>query len=257
MLAERRIEEIMRRLRERKSLTVDAIAEEFGVSVDTVRRDFNRIAQNSRAKRTHGGILLPEERDTTLAEREQRNYREKAEIARAAATLVENHETIVVDAGSTTAIMIDHITAKDVTVVTYSVEIAYRALRRENLTVYMAGGLIRPSTGAAEGDDTIRMIQNLQASRGFIGANGLDIDHGMMTPNYHEAGVKRAILEICRFNVLLLDSSKFDRRALVRFGDINEIDLVITDSAIPQETYARLLEQVAEVRVVPIDTNGT
>lgn len=243
----------MRRLKERKSLTVDDIAGEFGVSVDTVRRDFNRLASRSRAQRTHGGIILPEEGDTTLAEREQRNYREKLAIAREAATLVEDHETIVIDAGSTMALLVDQITARNVTVVTYSVEIACRAIRKDNLTVFMAGGLIRPTTGGAVGEDTIRMIKGIRASRGFIAANGIDDNHELMTPNYHEAGVKQSIMEVCSVNVLLLDSSKFDRRSLVRFASIDDIDVVITDEGIHEEYNTELSKQVTELRVVPVN----
>lgn len=250
MLAEQRMEEIMRRLKERRTLTVDGVADEFGVSVDTVRRDFNRLASRSRAQRTHGGIILPEDRDTTLAEREKRNYREKSAIARAAANLVEDNETIVVDAGSTMALLIDEITAREVTVVTYSVEIACRAIRRENLTVFMAGGLIRPTTGGAVGEDTIRMIRGVRASRGFIAANAIDKDHELMTPNYHEAGVKQSIIDVCSINILLLDSSKFDRRSLVRFASIDEIDVLITDDGISAEYREELADHVSELRIV-------
>lgn len=251
MLAEERMEQIFRSLRGRGTLTVEETAEQFNVSADTVRRDFNRLAQNPAIRRTHGGILLDRhDRDSTLEERMLRASAEKRAIAYEAATLVEDYETIVIDAGSTTALMVDAITAREVTVITYSVEIAARAIRRDNLSVYIAGGAVRSSTASAVGEDTIRMIRSLQASRSFIGANGMSARHGLMTPNYHEASVKRALLEIGHVNILLADSSKCERRSLVRFGDLKQIDVLITDEGIADTFRRDAREIVGEVRVV-------
>ncbi|MCG8527961.1 MAG: DeoR/GlpR family DNA-binding transcription regulator, partial [Opitutales bacterium] len=133
---------------------------------------------------------------------------------------------------------------------TYSVEIAARAIRRDNLSVYIAGGAVRSSTASAVGDDTIRMIRSLQASRAFIGANGVGLQHGLMTPNYHEANVKRAIMEIAQVNILLLDSSKYERRSLARFGDLSQIGVLITDDGTPQTLRRSLESVVGELRIV-------
>lgn len=251
MLAEERLEEIVRRLRNRGTLAVDDVAQGLNVSHDTVRRDFNRLAGTRGIRRTHGGIFLEREAsDSTLAERALEAAEAKRAIARRAAELVHDSETIVVDAGTTTALMVDYIEARDVTLITYSVEIAARAIRRPNLTVYIAGGMVRASTGGAVGEDTLRMIRSLQASTAFIGANGFSVEHGLMTPNYHEAGVKRAIIEISSQRVLLVDSSKTDRRALARFGEIAEMDIVISDDALDREMVSELEEVVSEVLLV-------
>ena len=188
MLAEQRQGRILTRLRTAGTLTVEEVAEEYGVSSDTVRRDFKRLAQQPGVRRAHGGILLERtERDSTLAEREQRSFQEKLAIARAAAELVEPRETIALDAGSTTALMVDYITAPEVTIITCSVAIAARAFIRDNLTVFIAGGLIHSTTGSTVGDDALRMIRGLQASTAFLGANGFGRSSGLVTPNYHEA----------------------------------------------------------------------
>ena len=251
MLAEERLEEIARRLREHGTLTVDDVAQDFNVSLDTVRRDFNRLSGTRGIRRTHGGIILAKEApDSTLAERALEASAEKRAIARRAAELVSDSETIVVDAGTTTALMVDYISARDVTLITSSVEIAARAMRRPNLTVYIAGGLVRASTGSAVGDDTVRMIHSLHASTAFIGANGFSVEHGLMTPNYHEAGVKRAIIEISSRRVLLVDSNKADRRALARFGELAEMDVVISDNGLDRDLVATFEEVVREVFIV-------
>lgn len=251
MLAEERLEEIFRRLRNRGTLAVDDVAQEFNVSLDTVRRDFNRLAGTRGVRRTHGGIFLEKvAADSTLAERALEASTEKLAIARRAAQLVDDGETIVVDAGTTTGLMVEYIEARDVTLITSSVEIASRALRRANLTVYIAGGMVRGSTGSAVGDDTLRMIRSLHASTAFIGANGFSMAHGLMTPNYHEAGVKRAMIEISSRRVLLVDSSKAERRALARFGDLAEMDVVISDGGLDPDIAGELGEVVSEVLVV-------
>lgn len=251
MLAEERLEEIFRRLRNRGTLAVDDVAQEFGVSLDTVRRDFNRLAGTRGVRRTHGGIFLEKVApDSTLAERALEASTEKLAIARRAAQLVDDGETIIVDAGTTTGLMVEYIEARDVTLITSSVEVASRALRRPNLTVYIAGGMVRASTGSAVGDDTLRMIRSLHASTAFIGANGFSVAHGLMTPNYHEAGVKRAMIEISSRRVLLVDSSKAERRALARFGDLAEMDVVISDGGLDQDIAGELGAVAGEVLVV-------
>lgn len=233
MLAEQRLEEILRRLRMHGTLAVDDVAQDFRVSVDTVGRDFNRLAGREGIKRTHGGIFLEKrERDSTNAERELQASAEKRAIARAAAAMVHDDETIVVDAGTTTALMVDAIEAHDVTLITYSVDVASRALHNPNLTVYIAGGLVRPSTASAVGDDTVRMIRSLAASTAFVGANGMSLEHGVMTPNYHEAAVKRAIMDISQRRVLLADSTKTERRALARFAEITDFDVLVSDTGL-------------------------
>lgn len=251
MLAEERLEEILRRLRDRGTLAVDDVAQEFNVSLDTVRRDFNRLAGTRGIRRTHGGIFLEKVApDSTLAERALEASTEKLAIARRAAQLVDDGETIIVDAGTTTGLMVEYIEARDVTLITSSVEVASRALRRPNLTVYIAGGMVRASTGSAVGDDTLRMIRSLHASTAFIGANGFSVAHGLMTPNYHEAGVKRAMIEISSRRVLLVDSSKVERRALARFGELAEMDVVISDAGLDPDLAGELGEVVGEVLVV-------
>ena len=252
MFAEQRVEQILQRLHQRGTLTVDEVADEFGVSPDTIRRDFNRLSRQAAVRRTHGGILLQSgERETqSLTERAVRNPAEKLAIARAAAGLVEDHETIVIDAGSTTALMVDAISAQDVTVITYSVEIAWRALQRDNLKVYLAGGMVRASTAAAVGDDTLQVISRLSASRAFLGANGIHPTQGLMTPNYLEASVKRALMDISQQNVLLVDASKAGRSALVRFGEVRDIDLLITDSGMQESFLQELRPLVGSIRVV-------
>lgn len=251
MLAEERLTLIYHALQNRGTLTVEEIAAEYQVSADTVRRDFKRLSRDPSIRRTHGGLLLDRhERDSSLSERSSRAFAEKREIARVAASIVTDHETIVVDAGSTTALMIDQITARNVTLITYSVEIAARAIHRENLSVYIAGGAVRSSTASAVGEDTIRMIRSLQASRAFIGANGMSIRDGLMTPNYHEASVKRAILEISQQNILLADSSKCERRSLVRFGELSQIDVLVTDDAVPEDFLRGAGKIVDDIRIV-------
>lgn len=253
MLAEQRLHEIMTRLRAAGTLTVESVAREFGVSLDTVRRDFNRLASRPGVRRAHGGILLDRtERDSTLAEREQRSSREKLAIARAAAEMVEPRETIILDAGSTTALMVEYITAPEVTLITCSVAIAARAFVRENLTVFIMGGLVHSTTGSTVGDDALHMIRSMQASTAFLGANGFGLESGLVTPNYHEAGNKRAIMDVSRRRILLADSSKLGRHALARFGELREMDAIVTDAGIPDgelEALRRHLEQVITVEV--------
>lgn len=248
---------ILEELRRHERLAVEDAARLCGVSPDTIRRDFNRLAERQEVRRTHGGIVLPRVpadtvRDATLAERSRLAAPAKRAIAREAARLIGDNETIVIDGGSTTLEIVSAIEARDVTVITACLDIASRALARDNLNVYLVGGTVRRATAMAVGDETVRALRSLSASVAFLGASGFGREHGLMTTSPLEASVKRAILAIADRRVALVDSSKREHRALARFAGWSDIDLFITDDGITPEYAANLEREGVAVRRCPV-----
>jgi DeoR/GlpR family transcriptional regulator of sugar metabolism len=253
MMVEERHRAILDRLRLVRSLSVEEASELCRVSPDTIRRDFRRLAEQKAVRRTHGGILLAEEFafDSAIPDREVLHQAEKRRIGEYAATLVADGETIAIDAGTTAIEAIPFLGSKqNLTVLTYSLDVARAAVDSGALYCIMLGGLVRQNTYSAVGPDATAMLKRFQANTLFLAANAVSMDRGLMTPNRMEAEVKRGLIEISQRVVLLADSSKIGRRALVSFADTAEIDMLVTDSGAEQEQLRVLEELGIEVVVV-------
>ncbi len=240
-MVEERLDWIMARLRRENRVTVDEEVRSLGISADTARRDFDRLAAMNKAVRTHGGIVLPERDDgfvplTSLRTRSSELVDQKRRIAVAACDLLETGETVVVDAGSTMYHVARLLGEKPCTVLAYSLDIANAVLDFENVQLVFAGGIVRRETQCAVGEETVAMVGRFRANTAFVAANGVSVEHGVMTPNHMEASVKRAIMGIADRTVLLADSSKMEKRALSRFAALTDFDTVVTDDGIATET---------------------
>lgn len=235
MLVEERHRVILDRLRTKKSLTVEEATDLCGVSADTIRRDFRKLSELQRVRRTHGGILHKEEYapDSAVRERQVLHHAEKQRIGARAAGFIQPAETVALDAGTTAIEVVPFLThLSELTVLTYSLDIARAVVDSRSLACIMLGGLIRDNTYSAVGPDTISMIRRFQATTLILAANGVNVEHGIMTPNRMEAEVKSALIEIAQRVILVVDSSKIGRRALVSFADLSKVDVLVTDAAV-------------------------
>jgi len=247
MMVEERLDWILSRLRLENRVTVDEEVKSLGVSADTARRDFDRLAGMNKAVRTHGGIILPEHEEnlvplTSLRVRNAENVEQKRRIAEAAVELLGSDDTVVIDAGSTAYQVARLLGDRSCTVLAYSLDIANVALEHERVQLVFAGGIVRRETQCAVGEETVAMISRFRANIALIGANGISVEHGVMTPNHMEASVKRAIMGMADRLVLLADSSKINRRALSRFADLTDFEILITDDGIDAGTADRIRE---------------
>jgi DeoR family transcriptional regulator, fructose operon transcriptional repressor len=233
MFIEERLEKIIELLQHQKRLTVEEAADLCQVSVDTIRRDFKKLTERGQVTRTHGGILVKDDfaYDSSTIERQVRNIAVKKAIARKAATFVEYAETIAIDAGTTTFQMIEHLTAHDhLTVLTYGLDIANETIKCPNIATIIAGGMIRRKTASVIGPEALAMIKKMHVSTLFLGANAVNITTGLMTPNSMEAEIKKALIDISDHVILLADSSKINKQALVSFSPLDRVSVFITDT---------------------------
>lgn len=252
MLVEERQRVILDRLRAKKTLTVEEAMELCDVSADTIRRDFRKLSEQNLARRTHGGILLQDEyaADSPLRERQVLHHDEKRRIGARAAEFVQHGETVAIDAG-TTAIEIIPFLAElsDMTVLTYSLDVARAAVDSRSVNCIMLGGLIRDNTYSAVGPDTLSMLNRFQVTTLILAANGISLEHGLMTPNRMEAEVKRGLIHIAQRVILVADSSKIGRRALVSFSDFSKVDVLVTDKDADPDFIGALSELGVRVAV--------
>ncbi|TWE07938.1 DeoR/GlpR family DNA-binding transcription regulator [Rudaeicoccus suwonensis] len=218
---------------------VAGAAEHLGVTPETVRRDLKALESSGRLHRVHGGAIPVEKLDfePTLAIRTQAQADEKARIAAAALQLLPEEGTVIVDGGSTTALLAEGFPRdRKLTVVTASLPLASALLPLSNVSLHLLGGYVRARTQTAVGDWATAALGELYADLAILGTNGLSVEHGLTTPDQREASVKRAIMTASRRRVVLVDSTKIGVDHFTRFATLEQIDTVVTDSAAAAKT---------------------
>jgi DeoR family fructose operon transcriptional repressor len=252
--AEERQQSIADLVTARGRLSVNALAEEYDVTTETVRRDLSVLERAGIIRRVHGGAvpaaalagLEPKVADRDLAHADQ-----KDRIARqAVALLPPSGGTVILDAGTTTSRLAMMIPRElTLTVVTNAVPIAARLAGSPSVKLHLLPGRVRPTTHAAVGEDTVAALDRLRVDVAFVGVNGLSLGHGLTTPDHAEAAAKRAIIASARLTVVLMDSSKIGLEQTVRFADLRDIDVLVTDSGIKRSDVDALERTGVEVVV--------
>ncbi|MCC3766877.1 DeoR/GlpR family DNA-binding transcription regulator [Streptomyces sp. UNOC14_S4] len=246
MYAPERQQEILRLARERGSVDVLSLAEEFGVTAETVRRDLKALDRAGLVRRVHGGAIPAGRLDFEpgLAERETTAAAEKDAIARAALAELPPDGSVIIDAGTTAARLAALLPPDStLTVVTHALPVAARLANHPGIALHLIGGRVRHRTRAAVDSWALRAYGEIHADVAFLATNGFSLDGGLTTPDLAEAAVKRAAAGAARRVVLLADSGKYGQRYFARFGDLSAVDLVITDTGLADDA-ARAIEAV-------------
>ncbi|MFF8099666.1 DeoR/GlpR family DNA-binding transcription regulator [Streptomyces sp. NPDC016640] len=239
MYAPERQQEILRLARDGGRVDVVSLAEEFQVTAETIRRDLKALDRAGLVRRVHGGAI-PAGRlgfEPDLAERETTAADEKDRIAQAALAELPGDGAVIVDAGSTAARLAGLLPVElSLTVVTHSLPVATRLADHPGIQLHLVGGRVRHRTRAAVDAWALRAYAEIRADVLFVAANGFSAEHGLTTPDLAEAAVKRAAVAAARRVVLLADSSKHGQEHFARFGDLGDVDLLITDTGLsPQD----------------------
>jgi DeoR family glycerol-3-phosphate regulon repressor len=227
--------------------SVIKLASDLGVSDETIRRDIKALAEAGRVVKIHGGVSLPDLlRESAFEQRLRENADPKKAIATLAARQVGNGESVMLDTGSTTAYVAyalrEH---RDLTVVTNSIDIARALATRNGNRVYMAGGELRADDGAALGPSATAFIEQFRVRTAILSIGAIDERDGLMNYDLAEAAFSRVVVSRADRTIVVVDRSKFGRRASVRVLPWDAIDMLITDEA-PREPFAR---QIAEANV--------
>jgi DeoR family transcriptional regulator, fructose operon transcriptional repressor len=237
--AEERQQVILDRARLRGRVDVTALADEFAVTTETIRRDLTILERHGVVRRVHGGAI-PVERlgfEPGLATRESVMTAEKTRIAKAALAELPEEGSILLDAGSTTARFADELpTDRELTVVTHSVNIALSLSTRPNLTMMLVGGRLRSRTLATVDSWALQALHETFVDVAFMATNGISAERGLTTPDSAEAMIKRAAIASARRCVLLADHTKVGNDCFTRFAELSDIDTFITDERVDRPT---------------------
>lgn len=235
MFYSERKQKILEYITQKPQITVAELSEVFGVSAVTIRKDLNELSKKGEIKRTFGGAvgIGMSRNEDGEQEKETCNMERKREIAEKAVQFVEEGNSIIIDAGSTTQELAKLIVERKIyglTIITNAFNIADVFRENSEYEVIFAGGQYRRKILSCVGPHTNSILNSLNADKLFLGTNGISLSRGVTTPNMYEAEVKRCMMQNSREHYLLADSSKFGRILLSKVADIDEIDCLITDS---------------------------
>lgn len=247
-----RRERIVQEVRERGTVRVRDLADKFDVSLMTVRRDIELLAQDGLLERIHGGARLRGGRvalEPSPTEKRLLNPKAKRAIAELAAKQIEPGEVVGIGSGTTTMAFARALTGvPDLTVVTNTVAVAEEFWRGSNARVILTGGEITPSQ-ALVGPITLGALEKLYLDVVVLGTHGIDIDEGCTTPNLLEAQVNRHMLARARRSMVLADVEKWGVVGLTTFADLSDLDVLVSDAGLTDIARRELDERGVTVLI--------
>jgi DeoR family transcriptional regulator of aga operon len=240
--SERR-QQISAMMRERGSVQVAPLAKQFGVSMQTIRKDLHFLSKRGVAERSYGGAILAGAINVTaepgLDAKRAIHTDENVRIGQAAAAMVSPGDSIVLDSGTTTLQIARHLPDdEDITVVTNDFDIVSALTGKSRINLVMLGGALRRRNMAFYGAQTMSALNELHVDKLFLGVDGFDVERGITTHYEPEAMLNRAMVQAARRVIVVTDRSKFGRVCLHRIISIDEVDELVTDDSVPDDIRA-------------------
>jgi len=215
----------------------------------------NALSRAGAVLRSHGGAVkrVGAHQDVPLNVKETLRHGEKVRIGHAAAQMIRDSETVMLDSGTTTAEIARHIKflkLKSLTVITNALNIAMELANLPHVRLIMIGGILRQMSYSLAGPHAEHTLKGLYADRLFLGVDGLDPEIGLFTPDVLEAQLNAVMIRVSREVIVVADSSKFGRRNLSVIAPIDTVHKVITDDKVAPEMVAVLKARGVEVLIV-------
>jgi DeoR family transcriptional regulator, fructose operon transcriptional repressor len=243
MLPTQRRQAILTQVRERATVSAEDLSRQFGVSVETIRRDLRSLQERGLLERVYGGATRPSGRSSegSFAARSVRNIDRKRAIATLAASLVRPEETVVIDVG-TTALEVARALPAGFRgrVLTNSVPAAMELSARSDVELLLCGGQVRAGDGACAGAHAETFFAEFYADRAFLGSGGVHPQAGLTDYYPAEVVVRRTIIDHTAATYVLADSSKLGEIAVHRVCTLDRLTAVLTDDADNPDAFAAL-----------------
>lgn len=229
--------------------TVEELADLFGVSRSTIRRDLLEMHQRNLLLRTRGGAVRSQmvAFDRSASESGTINVESKERIGKAAAALISAGETVMLDAGSTTRQVVKHLQAPNMTLVTNSFDAAIAGMAKPDVDLIMVGGLLRTHGSATIGPTAEDQIALFKADTAILGMNAISPKDGLTTPNLLVAQIKRAMIAQSNRLIVVADHTKLGMSALCKVAPMEEADILVTDEEADPEILSAIRALGVEV----------
>lgn len=231
-----RQQQVLKWVQRQGFVAIEALAEHFSVTPQTIRRDINELCEQGLLRRYHGGAGLPSSvENIAYTDRQVLHLEEKRRIAEMVARYIPNQASLFINIGTTNEevakALLDH---QGLRVITNNLNVAAMLSANASFEVIVAGGVVRSRDRGIIGEATIDFIRQFKVDFGIIGISGIDSDGTLLDYDYREVRVAEAIIANSRQVLLVADHSKFGRNALVRLSHLSEIDALFTDQPVPK-----------------------
>ena len=223
-------------------VTIEALAQQFEVTPQTIRRDINELAEEGILQRYHGGAAAPSSvQNIAYSSRQILHLEAKERIARAVARHIPDHASLSINIGTTNEAIAEALMQhKGLSVITNNLNVANIMAENEGFQVVVAGGVVRARDRGIVGEATIDSISQFRVDIAVIGISAIDLDGTLLDFDYREVKVAQTIIRYARRVFLAADHSKLGRPAMARLGDMRDIDSFFTDLPLPDELVAVL-----------------
>ncbi|MDP9899117.1 DeoR/GlpR family DNA-binding transcription regulator [Variovorax ginsengisoli] len=241
-------------VRTRGAMTVEQLADLLGVTLQTIRRDVQRLADDGLLARFHGGVRLPASTTENIAHRQRAvlHAEGKARIAAAVAAQVPDGCSLILNIGTTTeAIAKALLRHRGLRVITNNLRVATILSDNPSCEVIVAGGVVRSRDWGIVGEAAVDFIRQFKVDIALIGISGIEADGTLRDFDYREVKVAQTIVQQAREVWLAADSSKFHRPAMVELGRLDQIHRLFTDAPPPEPFPALLAEAGIRCEVAP------
>lgn len=255
MTKEERHNLIIQTLISRESASVAELSAQLQVSAVTIRKDLSELESLKKLYRSHGNAILidPYINNRSISEKAKLASQEKIAIGRYAAQLITRDDSIIIASGTTVLSFANQIEPQNrLTVISASLKVSESLGADERIDVVQLGGTVRTSSLSVVGRTAEDLLENMACSKLFLGVDGFDPGFGITTTDIREADLNKTMMRAAQKTVVLADSSKFGRRGFVKIADFDMVDILITDSKLPDKAAAHLESLGIDLRIVNV-----
>ena len=244
-----REKEILNLIAEDTGISVAEIGRRIGVSAVTVRAGLNSLSGKGFIMRTWGGAVPafhPE-----MLEHQRTRVEEKNRIAKAAAATVEDGDTVMIEAGTTTALIVRYLFGKrDISIVTNNLLVIPYARANPAIRLTLVGGDFRPNTESTVGPIALQELERFHVRRAFVGTDGFSLEKGLTTHLVEGAEIVKKMSAQARETVLVADSSKYGKTGFVKVLPLSAVSRIIVDSGLDGSAAELLAERNVGLTIV-------
>ncbi|MHC2070628.1 DeoR/GlpR family DNA-binding transcription regulator [Bremerella sp. T1] len=254
MQADARRTRLLDLVRSRGFASLPELAQELEVSESTVRRDVELLEEAGTARRTHGGVFYtgPSPNLPHFELRHEMQWSKKRQIAKAAAQLIEDGDTVILDGGSTTYELAQMLVGRTLQIVTNSLPVANLFMASPTTELILLGGYVHNATGVSLGPYANEMISRLSARRAVLSVAGIT-EQGLYNSNLLLVETERAMMKAGGEVIIVADSTKFGRQSLAQMCELSEVDKLVVDHEISEAWQSRVQNAGVDLIVAPAE----
>ena len=231
---------IIKILKDQPAASIRELAEQLEISQSTIRRDLDELESQGLARRVFGGAILERQvgAEPPFEFREALNASAKDKVAKAAADLVVDGDTVFIDGGTSTQFLVKYLAnKKDLTVITCGLNVAYELNKYDNISSFIIGGELHKDSHSISGALALAVLEvyKIRCDKSIIAASAVSAEHGVTNRILDRIPLKRKAMEISRESILLADGSKIGGTAMGQIASLDEFSALVTDESVPPD----------------------